>query len=195
MSNRIQTIVIAVCVVLAAGFVSFQILRKPAATGGNNLSASSLKPPFTERTRLAEFTRNGVAVTVFLETDSSQQPVLRATFKPQSGFHLYSKDHDPKTTRGIGVPTRADFAGGTAVSPMGLPITDVAAKRYDFDQPRISFDIYPDGPVTWRQAIRIESSTNATAQLAISYMACKTDGVCLRPVDKYLVDIAFPQAK
>jgi hypothetical protein len=67
MSNRVQTIVIALCVVLAAAFVSFQILRKPTSTA----ATGSLKPPFTERARLAEFTKNGVGVTIFLETDSS----------------------------------------------------------------------------------------------------------------------------
>ena len=194
MSNRVQTIVIVICVALAAAFVSFQILRKPAGSV-QKTKTGSLQGPFTERARLAEFTKNGVGVTILLETDSSEQPLLRATLKPQKGFHLYSKDMDPKTTGGVGLPTRVDFAQSTGVFPIGAPITDVSPKRYDFDQPRISVDIYPDGPVTWRQAVRIDAVTNATAQLAISYMACKTDGVCLRPVDKYLVEIAFPQAK
>jgi hypothetical protein len=30
---------------------------------------------------------------------------------------------------------------------------------------------------------------NITAQVAVRYMACKTDGVCLRPVEREILDI------
>jgi hypothetical protein len=75
----------------------------------------ALVPPFVERAQLIEFTKNGVAVTISLETDSLQQPLLRATFKPQHGFHLYSKDLDPKLTGGVGVATRVELLHSTLV--------------------------------------------------------------------------------
>jgi hypothetical protein len=46
-------------------------------------------------------------------------------------------------------------------------------------------DIYPDGPVSLRLPIQfVGAETNITAQVAVSYMACKTDGVRLRPVER-----------
>ncbi len=189
MNNRKQLILILVCVAAAIAFLTYQLLQK--APGGRTPATGER---FTEQSRLAEMSESGVRVTFYLETDSQGKPVLRATFTPDPGFHVYSKDLDPKTSGGVGVPTRLELLPNAAVKSDGRLQADVAPHIVRGTEPGEAVPAYPDGPVTLRLPIEITGAANSeiAAQAAVSYMACKTDGVCLRPVDRKTVDLRIP---
>lgn len=179
MSNRTQLILILVFVVGALAFVGVKVFR---ATRARSYAPGTA---FTERARLTEFASDGVRVVVFMESDSNGQPLLRATFTPtDKGFHVYSKDLDPKTTGGVGMATRLELLPHPSIRVAGRLFADVAPESHG------GLDIYPDGPVSMRLPIQfVGAGTNISAQVAVSYMACKTDGVCLRPVERKILDV------
>jgi len=185
MSNRAQLILILSCVVGALAFVTFQMFR------GRNARSYAPDATFTERARLREFATNGVRVAFFLESDSQGLPLLRATFTPtEHGFHLYSKDLDPKRTGGVGMPTRLELLPHSSVRVSGPVFSDVSPQSHRFAELNATVDIYPDGPVTLRLPIEFLGVTTSIAvQVAVSYMACKTDGVCLRPVERQILEV------
>ncbi len=185
MSNRTQLLLILACVAGALGFVGYQVFR---STGGRTYPAGVT---FTEGVQLAELASNGVRVAVFRELDSQGRPLLRATFTPaERGFHVYSKDLDPKKAGGGGLATRLELLPHASVSAAGALFADVAPQSHRNKELDASVDIYPDGPVTLRLPIQfVGAATNVAAQVAVSYMACKTDGVCLRPVERQILDV------
>src|SRR5688572_21690102 len=104
MSNRAQLVLIFACVAGALAFVGVQVFR---AAGTRSYAPGAT---FSEGARLAEFASNGVRVVVAIDSDAQGQLLLRGTFTPvDGGFHLYSKDLDPKTTGGAGVATRLEL--------------------------------------------------------------------------------------
>ena len=179
MSNRAQFVLIIACCVGALTFVGVQVFRASTMRGYTPGTT------FTERARLTDFSKSGVRVTVFTESDPKGQPLLRATFTPTDrGFHVYSKDLDTKATEGIGMPTRLELLSNASVKSAGSLFADIATERHQ------GIDIYPEGPVSLRLPIQfVGTETNIAAQIAVSYMACKTDGVCLRPVEREILDI------
>ena len=179
MRNRAQLILILACVVGALGFVGYQVFR------ASGLRSYTPDTTFTERVRLTEFASSGVRVAVFMESDSQGQPLLRATFTPtDEGFHVYSKDLDPKTTGGVGMATRLELLPHPSIRAAGQLFADRAPESHQ------GLDIYPDGPVSLRLPIQfVGADTNIAAQVAVSYMACKTDGVCLRPVERQILNV------
>jgi len=185
MSNRVQLIVILACVVGALAFVGVQVFR---ATGARSYAPDAT---FAEHARLAEFASNGVRVIVSMEADSQGQPLLRATFTPTDrGFHVYSKDLDPKATSGVGLATRLELLPHPSVSIAGQLFADLAPQSHRVKELDATVDVYPNGPVNLRLPIEfVGAVTNITAQVAVSYMACNTDGVCLRPVDRQILGI------
>jgi hypothetical protein len=189
MNNRAKLILVLAAVAGALGFVGYQVFR---ATGGRTFAPDAT---FTEGARLAEFAADGVRIVVFKESDAQGQPLLRATFTPtEPGFHLYSKDLNLKKTDGIGVPTRLELLPNSTIRVNGKPFTDVGHQSHKVAPLHITVDIYPDGPVTLRLPIEfVGAATSATAQVAVSYMACKTDGLCLPPVERRIVDVQIPR--
>jgi hypothetical protein len=136
---------------------------------------------------LAEVTQSFVKVAVSLEADSAGQPVIRATFTPtEQGLHLYSKDMPEEGVNGLGRPTRLDVIAG-AIKPAGPVFSDLSAHDVD------GLPIYPEGPVTLRQPVEIMGGSNLTAQIEITYMACKTGGECKVPVQRKRVEIKLPK--
>lgn len=179
MSNRAQLTLIAICVTIAFSFVGYQIFRASTAS-----------------TAATEFSSNGVRVVFSIESNTNGKPLIRATFTPTNGFHLYSKDLDPTKSRGIGLATRLELLPHPAIRVTGPVFADVTPQTYHFKELDAKVDLYPDGPVTLRLPIEfVGKSTSTPARLALSYMACLTDGVCLFPIERQIVNvhIARPQ--
>jgi hypothetical protein len=179
MSNRAQLILIVACCIGALAFVGVQVLRSSATRG------YTPDTTFTERARLTEFSKSGVRVVVYTESDPKGQLLLRATFTPTDrGFHVYSKDLDTKATGGVGMPTRFELLPHPSIKAAGPLFTNIATERHH------DINIYPDGPVSLRLPIQfLGAATNIAAQVTVSYMACKTDGVCLRSVERQILDV------
>lgn len=185
MTERKQLFVIAGCMVAVLAFVGFQVFR---ASGGR---AYPPQTTFTERVRLTEFTKHGVRVAFALEADSQSQPLLRATFIPtDKGFHLYSKDLNPESVGGFGVPTKLELMPNSSIKVAGKVFADLTPQRHKPEGADVAIPIYPEGPVTLRLPVEfVGTATNVSAQIAVSYMACKTGGVCLQPVEREIVEL------
>jgi hypothetical protein len=179
MTNRAPLTLIVACCAGALAFVGIQVFRSAATRVYTPDTA------FTERARLTEFSSNGVRVVIFAESDPKGQPLLRATFAPiERGFHVYSKDLDTRATGGVGTPTQFGLLPHHSIKTAGPLFADAAPEKHQ------GIDIYPDGPVSLRLPVQfVAGATNIAAQVAISYMACKTDGVCLRPVEREILDV------
>src|ERR1051326_2558500 len=145
---------------------------------------------FTNRGELAEFTENFVRVSLGLETDPEGKPVLRATFTPtEEGFHLYGKDLPEEGINGLGGPTRLDIVSGS-IQSAGPMFVDRNTR--DEDTLGVKLPIYPEGPVTLRQPISIVRPGDK-ADVELSYMSCKSGGVCHPPVHRKRVEIRVPK--
>ncbi|HLY25990.1 MAG TPA: thioredoxin family protein [Aggregatilineales bacterium] len=146
--------------------------------------------------QLAEFEENGVRVVIALERDAKADACLAATYTPRApGFHLYDSGLPRTGINGVGRPTLLEIVTTQGIEPSG-PLSASVAPLEDrlvgFDAP---FTIYPDGPVTLRQPIRISAGKqSATAVLAITYMACSSHGVCLPPVEYHRLAVTIPPA-
>jgi len=146
---------------------------------------------FTLRTNLVELTENSVRVAVALESDSRGRPLIRATFTPtETGLHLYGKDMPEEGIDGFGVPTRLDVLGGS-IKPAGPVFADVTP--HVSKASAVKLPIYPEGPVTLRQPVEMKGTQETSAELAISYMACRTGGECKFPVQRKKVLVTIPK--
>ena len=118
------------------------------------------------------------------------------SFAPSDpGFHLYGKDMPAGGVKGVGVPTRFEFAPQPAIKVAGPTFSDVPPKDVHIKELGVTVPIYQEGPVTLR--IPIEFTTpdqEITARFHFGYMACKTDGVCLRVVNETL-DVKIPASR
>ena len=189
MSNRVKLTLISVCVVGVLAFFGVQVFR-PRSTRSYTPDAA-----FTERARLAEFASNGVRVVLFMDSDGRGLPLLRATFTPTDhGFHLYSKDLDLQKTGGLGMATRLELLPHPSVKSSGPVFSDVSAQSLRVEELNASMDIYPDGAVSLRLPIEfVGDDTSAAARVSVSYMACRTNGTCLRPVERHILDVQIPR--
>lgn len=185
MSHRLRSILILAGVASALALVAVQRFR-----GGPTRSYAP-DATFVERARLADFAAYGVRVVLFLDADSRGQPLLRGTFTPTNQeFHIYSKDLDPKTVGGVGMPTRLELLPNSSVKPAGELFADVAPLKHQVKALGLTLDIYPEGPVNLRLPIQfVGVATNIPAQVAVSYMACNTTGACLRAVKRQVLDV------
>lgn len=127
------------------------------------------------------FDDSRVEVEIHVER-SADAWTLVATFRPTSpDLHLYGADLPRDGIDGAGRPTRLDImdAGWSATGPLsaapGVALVAIAG----FDQP---FPIYPDGPVTLRQAIAPGGgSDDGRVDVEVTFMACSTAGLCYLP--------------
>jgi hypothetical protein len=92
--------------------------------------------------------------------------------------------------KGFGRPTRLQMIGHV-IKPAGPLFSDVTP--HDLDVMDVKLPIYPEGPVTFRQPVEISSGSDPTAQIEISYMACRTGGECKLPVERRRVEFKLPK--
>jgi hypothetical protein len=162
------------------------IVAAAVLSGCNQGRTYSSSTVFTERAKLAEVSENFVKVSVSLETDPVGKHVIRTTFTPaDQGLHLYSKDMPEDGVKGLGRPTRM-YVTGDVIKPAGPVFSDAVAQNVD------GLPVYPDGPVTLRQPIEIIGGAKSTAQIEVTYMACRTGGECKIPVERKRVDLKLP---
>ena len=74
-------------------------------------------------TSLAIFTESRVTVEIVLRSDENNQAWLEATFTPEDGYHLYSKESPPGGIDGLGRPTLLELLPGSQMIPTGA-LTD-----------------------------------------------------------------------
>lgn len=141
---------------------------------------------------LASFTENKVTVEIFLETGVDDQVWLSATFTPEAGYHLYSKDIPRGGVDGVGRPTLLELVPGSRLEPAGALTESVPARQDDGLEGLLT---YPVGPVTLRLPVILpEGGGWFDEQVSVSFMACR-DGRCSPPVVGKLVPVRVPGAQ
>jgi hypothetical protein len=142
-------------------------------------------------------TESGVTVGIAISQDASRRAWIIGTFTPDdSGFHLYSKDLPRTGIRGLGRPTRLDVVRSKSIATDGPLVANQPVRTLREEGLGQTLRVYPDGPVTLRQPVRlsVNASDSATlVTLSITYMAC-SKRVCLPPVVGRQVEVAIPRA-
>jgi hypothetical protein len=154
--------------------------------GDENTGVSSVK--------LAEMTKNGVSVTINLETDGQGDSALLATFSPlEEDTHLYSMDLPMEGVDGLGRPTRLELAPGVQMQASGSLEESTAAQSVEISLDLPILPVYPAGLVTMRLPVSLPEEEGGTFadQVLVTSMACSVRG-CLRPVMGEAIDIQVP---
>ncbi len=153
---------------------------------------SSVDPGPASSYPLASFTENKVTVEIVLELDDSGQAWLAATFMPEEGYHLYSKDIPRSGVDGLGRPTLLELVPASRLESIGALSESVGAQQ---DEGPEGLLVYPAGPVTLRLPVVLpEGSGWFDEQVSVTYMAC-SEGVCSPPVAGKLVPVRVPGAE
>ena len=150
------------------------------------VAASGCGAPTTVHER---FDDARVEVDLHLERTDSSVTVV-ADFRPLAGdLHLYGLDLPADGIDGAGRPTRVDVvdAGWRAVGPSQPSVQAEDVVLAGFDEP---FPIYPDGPVTLRQAVEsIGDLDDGRIDVTITFMACSSAGLCYLPVQRHAMSL------
>jgi hypothetical protein len=117
---------------------------------------------------------------------SGPDRTLVAEFDPfDPTAHLYGMDLPDGGIDGAGRPTRLAVVGGDW-RPVGAVTASAVSSEIQlagFDRP---FSIYPDGPVTLRQAIHEvrDGPHDDPVDVTVTFMSCSAKGTCFAPVDQ-----------
>lgn len=134
--------------------------------------------------------QNGVAVSVSLARTGAGSFLLRATFTPPPGYHLYSKDIPRSGVHGQGRPTLLELPTGAKMQPAGPLAESVGASLpgYNPEGP----PVYPDGPVTLTLPVQLPEQSGWVAdQISLTYMVC-TPLNCREPTVGKLIAVQVP---
>jgi hypothetical protein len=132
-----------------------------------------------------------VVVRLSVEGSGSARTLV-GTFEPTvAHLHLYGFEMADGGIDGAGRPTRLTVMD-PAWRASGSPQPSVQSELVPlagFDQP---FPIYPDGPVTIRQAVEaVGSPGQEPIHVTVTFMACSSAGVCYKPVIAEPLDVAL----
>ncbi len=174
----------------ARGTIAGAVATVSIATGCS-AEVGAGPPPSTRSSPVAGSLReNGVAVTLRWVTTNAQNPVLSAEFTPtRAGFHLYSIDLPEAGMDGIGRPTTLQVSG--ALTAVGPATADAAPVSLHLDGVADPLPVYPDGPVTLRQPVRVGPS--GAGEVLVTYAACSR-AACLPPVSRQRVEVTLPRS-
>jgi hypothetical protein len=139
---------------------------------------------------LAAFSQNYVSVDINLQQDPSQKIYLSATFTPDKGYHLYSKDIPREGVYGQSRPTLMELTPQSQMRSIGGLTASVADEVSSMGTDRLL--VYPAGPVTLRLQVTLPPGTGRYAdQLSVTYEAC-SQTTCLTPVIERMVKVKVP---
>jgi hypothetical protein len=149
-------------------------------------------PAVGDTIALAAFSESRVSVEIVLELDESGGAWLAATFLPEEGYHLYSKDLPRDGMDGLGRPTLLELVPGSQIEPAGELSESVMVLAEDDPD---ALPVYPAGEVILRLPVRLPQGAGwYDEQVSVTYMACHT-GTCCPPVVGKVVEIRVPGAE
>jgi hypothetical protein len=158
------------------------------------LAACGMQPERDSQlpTTLALFTESRVTVEIVLRSDENNQAWLEATFTPEDGYRLYSKDIPPGGIDGLGRPTLLELLPGSQMIPTGALTESIGAQEEAGLEGLLT---YPEGPVRLSLPIQLpEGKGWVDETISVTYMACRT-GTCVAPVINKLVTVRVPGAE
>ncbi|MFN8433062.1 MAG: hypothetical protein U0V18_03530 [Anaerolineales bacterium] len=139
---------------------------------------------------LATFVKNSVSVSIYLEKDTDATYFFSATFTPEPGFHLYSKDLPITGADGLGRPTLIEAGAESQYHVTGKLLESVPAEIPKFEPKNLL--VYPVGAVTLRLPIELPPGNSwVDDTVRITYMACSDRG-CKAPVIGQEIPIQIP---
>jgi hypothetical protein len=138
-------------------------------------------------TRVAEFSDQGVTVTIDVKDRAATHARLVATLTPdRPGFHLYSIHLPANGMNGVGRPVTLVPQGAlTAAGPLTAEAKETTFLLAGTD---LKLPVYPDGPVTVDLPVTIAGRGGAT--VLVGYAAC-SESACLPPVSDHPVQITI----
>jgi hypothetical protein len=169
-------------IVAVAGVSGVTVLVLGLAT----LVGRQVPPPAT-------FRASHVDVTVAVVLDGTRR-VIEARFVPDAqGLHLYGPDLPAGGVDGAGRPTLVAIVSGGWVAGDGMTMS-VAPTPYStaltgFSAP---FSVLPAGPATLRIPLDPAPGDPAAVRVALTFMACTSDGRCFPPVVGQELVVAVP---
>ena len=142
---------------------------------------------------LETFTKNSVSVSIYLSTTQDGQEALIASFVPQAGLHLYSKDIPRGGVEGLGRPTLLELTQNSQMKAVGTLLESVPAQVPDFEPKDLL--VYPAGSVTLTLPITLQSNAGQpNDEVSVTYMACSDVG-CKAPVVGQVIILYIPPAQ
>lgn len=137
--------------------------------------------------RLAQFSDEGVTVTIGIKNRSTTHATLVATLAPdRPGFHLYSIDLPADGINGVGRPITVVPQGALAVD--GPLTAEAKATTIALAGTELELPVYPDGPVTVDLPVTVAGHGGATVH--IGYAACSRT-TCLPPVSDHAIQASI----
>jgi hypothetical protein len=166
--------------------LSFWILLLSAAL----LSCSSDQ---NKSLSVASFKENDVEVSINLTQQPNGNFVLRATFIPPQGYHLYSKDIPATGVDGLGRPTLLELTSRSFMKATASLRENQKPQAPDFEPKELL--VYPRGPVTLSLPVELPPGSEwLEDELSVTYMACSS-GQCKPPVVGKVIPIRIPGAE
>ena len=141
---------------------------------------------------IASFNEHDVEVSIHLTQGSDGNYVLRATFTPPDGYHLYSKDIPAKGVDGLGRPTLLALTSWSVMKATGSLAENKKPQAPDFEPKKLM--VYPLGPVTLSLPVELPPGAEwVEDELSVTYMACSASQ-CKPPVEAKIVPVRIPSA-
>lgn len=135
--------------------------------------------------QVAQFSSQGVTVSVNVKDRSATRATIVATFSPDKpGFHLYSADLPADGIQGVGRPIKVTPQGSLRSAGKLTANADVVMLHLAGSD--LTLPVYPDGPVTAELPVAVNGTGAAT--LLVSYAACSSEN-CLPPVTDHPIEL------
>jgi hypothetical protein len=139
---------------------------------------------------LANFSQNYVSVELSLEQDGSQKTFLVATFTPENGYHLYSKNIPRDGIYGQGRPTLLELTLKSEMIPVGDLIASAIEEVSNMGPDTLL--VYPAGPVTLKLQVNLPAGTGLHDDVvSVTYEAC-SQTACRTPVIGKVLNVRVP---
>ena len=179
MRRRISLIILLLFVIIL-GFGGWSVLQS------SGLSEKAI-PPI-----LANFTENGVEVTIRLDHDAQGQDILAAAFSAlEPGFHVYSKDVPREGLKGLGRPTLVELTSSSKMQLAGDLLDSIAPLSESIQEDIPGLLVYPEGLVTLYLPVTLpEDAGEITDEVSVTYMACSQKG-CKKPVEGKIIPVRY----
>ena len=156
------------------------------------ISACSSQTRVSTPVSLAAVTENDVEVSIYLDSNANGDYFLAATFTPQPGLHLYSKDIPITGVEGLGRPTLLELTPESRMKPLGELVESVPAEVPNFEPRELL--VYPAGAVTLSLPVELPEGNDWVEDVVkVTYMSCSETG-CKPPVVGKLVAVRIPGA-
>jgi len=118
--------------------------------------------------------------------------LLLATFTPEAGYHVYSKDMPRQGVGGQGRPTLLELTTNSRMQSLGVLTDSIEASVNTVGPSGTLLISYPEGPVTLTIPVSLPAGNAWTDdEISLTYMACK-DSSCKVPVIGKSVPVKVP---